>query len=212
MNTRRTTRALGALALASALALTACGSGTDSGSGATGTSDSSVDPAADHNDADVAFASDMLQHHAQALAMVDLTMGRPLDPEVEQLAEQIREAQAPEIEQFNDWLTEWGEEVPPTVRDHANAHGSSDDMAGMDMGADMPGMMSDEQMTELEDSSDADFQTLWLQMMLEHHQGAVEMSTTEQEDGEYQPAVDLAGQIVSTQSAEIETMQGLLGS
>ena len=75
----------------------------------------------EHNDADVAFASEMLQHHAQALTMVDLTMGRGLDPEVKQLADDIRSAQAPEIETFTDWLTDWDEEIPSTMRDHANA-------------------------------------------------------------------------------------------
>ena len=76
----------------------------------------------EHNDADVEFASNMLQHHAQALSMVDLTRGRTLDPEVQQLAEQIRDAQAPEIEIFTDWLTDWDEEVPETVRDAMTFH------------------------------------------------------------------------------------------
>ena len=75
----------------------------------------------DHNDADVAFATDMIQHHAQALSMVDLTEGRTLDPEVKQLAEDIRATQAPEIEKMADWLQDWDEKVPATMRDHSNA-------------------------------------------------------------------------------------------
>jgi len=203
------TRALGAMTLATALAVSAAACGGDDTSG--GQTEAS---ATEHNEADVSFASDMLQHHAQALSMVDLTLERPLDPEVTELAEQIRAAQAPEIETFTDWLTEWDEEIPETMRDHANAGHDEGDMGesmeGMD--ADMPGMMSAEDMTALEEAPDGDFQTMWLEMMVEHHEGAVEMAEAETDDGQYEPAIDLAGDIVTSQTAEIETMEGLLGS
>jgi len=207
MRINRTTRALGALTLTLGLALTACGN--DDG----GSNSSTQVSATEHNDTDVAFASAMLQHHAQALSMVDLTRNRPLDPEVQQLVKQIRDAQAPEIKTFTDWLTDWDEEVPETMRDHANAGHNMDDMGdsmeGMD--SDMPGMMSADDMTALNDASDAEFQTMWLEMMVEHHEGAVEMAQAETEDGQYKPAIDLADNIVSSQTGEIETMKGLLG-
>ena len=150
------------------------------------------------NDADVWFATEMIQHHAQALSMVDLSLGRPLDPRVERLAEDIREAQAPEIEQMTDWLTSWDEPVPATVRDHANAHGGGD----MEMG----------ELTALEDVPDAGFQDRFLRMMIEHHEGAVAMARTEQADGAFEPAVDLAKEIESSQTEEIQRMQDLLDS
>lgn len=204
MRINRTTRALGALTLG--LALTACGN--DDG----GSTSSTQVSATEHNEADVAFASAMLQHHAQAVSMVDLTRSRPLDPEVQQLAEQIRDAQAPEIETFTGWLTDWDEEVPETMRDHTNAGHNMDDMGysmeGMD--SDMPDMMSADDMTGLADASDAEFQTMWLEMMVEHHEGAVEMAQAETEDGQYKPAIDLADNIVSSQTEEIETMKSLL--
>lgn len=206
MRTNRTTRALSALTITATLALTAAACGNDDASTAA-TSEVST---TEHNDADVEFASNMLQHHAQALSMVDLTRGRTLDPEVQQLAEQIRDAQAPEIEIFTDWLTDWDEEVPETVRDHSNAGHDMDDMDGSMNDENMPGMMTSDDMGALEDASDADFQTMWLEMMVEHHEGAVEMAKDEQSDGQYKPAVDLAGNIVESQSAEIETMKGLL--
>ena len=169
----------------------------------------------EHNDADVAFASDMIQHHAQALAMVDLTMDRPLDPEVEALAEDVRAAQAPEIEALAGWLTDWDEQIPETIRDHVNAgHGAgdlSDSMRDLDHG-DMPGMMSADDIDALENTSDTEFQEMWLEMMMEHHEGAIEMAKAEQEDGRYKPAVDLAGDIVDSQSQEVATMQDLLRS
>jgi uncharacterized protein (DUF305 family) len=150
--------------------------------------------ATEHNDADVAFATDMIQHHAQALSMVDLTLGRPLDPQVQRLADGIREAQTPEIETMSDWLTDWDVEVPATMRDHLHAdHGGGD--------ADLQA---------LEKASDAGFQTRWLELMVEHHEGAVEMAEAEQSDGRYEPAVELAGTIIETQQAEIDRMRSLL--
>jgi uncharacterized protein (DUF305 family) len=168
----------------------------------------------EHNDADVAFATDMIQHHAQALSMVDLTVDRTLDPEVQQLADDIREAQGPEIETMSDWLQEWDEEVPATMRDHSHAghdrEGMGDSMEDLD--SDMPGMMSGDDFDQLENASDPDFQAMWLEMMVEHHEGAIEMASDQQENGQYKAAVDLAGDVADTQTAEIEEMKTLLGS
>ncbi|GAA0985764.1 Methionine-rich peptide X [Nocardioides aquaticus] len=97
-----------ALGLTLALAAAACGDSDDTSSSGAETSTT------EHNDTDVAFASDMLQHHTQALDVVDLTQGRDLDLEVQQLADDIRAAQAPEIETFTGWLTDWDEAVPAT--------------------------------------------------------------------------------------------------
>ncbi len=205
----RTTRALGSLALGLALAvgLSACGDDADNSSAQVSVTE--------HNDADVAFAGDMIQHHAQALSMFDLTMDRPLNPEVEALAEDIRAAQAPEIETLAGWLTDWDEQIPETIRDHVNAgHGAgdlSDSMEDVDHG-DMPGMMSADDIDALENASDTEFQEMWLEMMIEHHEGAIEMAKAEQEDGRYKPAVALAGDIVDSQSQEVATMQDLLRS
>ncbi len=157
------------------------------------------------NDADVEFASDMIQHHSQALAMVDLTMGRKVDPEVQQIAENIRMAQGPEIEQMTDWLSDWGEPIPESVRDHANAEGDGN----MKM-SDMPGMMSTQEMHELESAQGAQFQKMWLEMMIDHHEGAIEMARVEQSEGRHAPAIELAEEVESTQQDEISAMQALL--
>jgi uncharacterized protein (DUF305 family) len=188
--------------LAATLALTACGDSDDSPDHEAHTASNGDS----FNDADVEFASDMIQHHAQALAMVDLTIGRRLDPQVQRLAEDIRDAQGPEIEEMTDWLTAWDQPVPETVRDHANAHGGD-----MEMDSDMPGMMSAEQMAELEAAQGAEFQAMWMEMMIEHHEGAIEMAQVEQDEGKYDPAKDLAAGIESAQQDEIATMEDLLG-
>jgi uncharacterized protein (DUF305 family) len=191
------------VALLSLMFTAGCGSGDDA-----------ADPVETHtaangdvfNDADTRFASDMLQHHAQALAMVDLTLGRDLEPELADLAEDIRAAQAPEIQTFTEWLTAWDQPVPETVRDHANAHGD-----GAMADPEMPGMVSAGDMEELEAARGAEFQRLWLQLMIEHHEGAAQMAGNEAEEGEFQPAVDLAESIEESQGAEIDRMKAMLG-
>ena len=199
-----------ATGLALLLALSGCG-GTDESERPQKLS------ATEHNKADVAFATDMIQHHAQAMSMVDLTRDRTLDPEVQKLADAISAAQSPEIETMSGWLQEWGEDVPATMRDHVNGghegHGDddssmSDSMEGMDH--DMPGMMSADDMDALESASDDAFQDMWLEMMVEHHKGALEMSEDEQAKGRFKPAVELASSISTSQSREIDTMQRLL--
>ena len=196
------------LVSAIALSLTGCGGDDDA-------APSDVRTAASgelFNDADVEFATAMIPHHAQALEMVDLTVGRDLSPEVQALAAQIREAQAPEVEQMTDWLTAWDEPVPETSLNHVNGDDDGHGMEGMDDLDEMPGMMSADEMDALEAASGADFEPMFLEMMVEHHQGAVEMAETEQSDGEYADAVKLAEAIETSQTTEIETMEGLLGS
>lgn len=165
-----------------------------------------------HNDADVRFASEMIPHHAQAVAMADLTVGRKgLDPRVARLAEQIRGAQTPEINTMTGWLKDWDEKVPRTGYAQGDGHLHSDEGMGMgDMG-DMPGMMSAEDLQRLQDARGPRFQALWLQMMVEHHRGAVEMSQTERRDGEHPAAVALAKKITTSQEGQISTMRDLAG-
>jgi uncharacterized protein (DUF305 family) len=199
-------RRLAALGCAIALSATvsACGDSSDSSDGRPSGTQTAANGDV-FNEADVAFATDMIPHHAQAIEMVTLTDGRPLDPDVAQLASQIRDAQVPEVETMTDWLTAWGKEVPATSLDHTNAGHDMEDM-------DMPGMMSAAEMNALEDAADAEFQDLWLEMMMEHHQGAIEMAKTEQADGKYTDAVSLAKSIESAQQVEIERIQQLLGA
>ena len=98
-----------------------------------------------------------------------------------------------------DWLTAWKVEVPETSRDHANSH---------DMGGDM-GMDADD-LSALEDADGSAFETMWLEMMVEHHESAIEMAREEQADGLFPDAVDLAESIEASQGAEIDQMQDLL--
>ncbi|MDP9823264.1 DUF305 domain-containing protein [Nocardioides massiliensis] len=194
------------IALTTAFGLAACGNGTDNDSSSGSSSEIAEDE--DFNQADVDFATEMIQHHAQALSMVDLIEGKDVSPELATLAEQIRMAQGPEIETLAGWLRDWSQPIPETTRDHANAHGDG----GMEMDSDMPGMMSAEDMDSLESAEGAEFERMWLEMMIEHHEGAVEMAETEKEDGKFPDAVELADTIITGQAAEIDEMKSMLGS
>jgi len=202
--------AIGSMLAAATLTLALAGCGNDDG----------AEPAADQtaangdvfNTADVEFATQMIPHHAQALEMVDLTVGRDLTPETAELVESIRAAQTPEVEQMTDWLTAWDQEVPATSLDHSNAEGEGEDMEGMEGMEDMPGMMSSDEMAALADAPDAEFEQMFLEMMIEHHTGAVEMAETEQEEGQFAEAITLAEGIESGQTAEISEMETILGS
>jgi len=164
------------------------------------------------NDSDVEFATQMIQHHAQALEMVHLTVGRDLDPAVQELSEAVLAAQVPEVQQLSGWLGDWDEEVPATSLDHANAHADADDRHGMEGAEDLPGMMTADALDALQHAPDAEFQSTWLEMMVEHHRGAVEMARAEQAEGEFADAVALAESIETSQTAEIERMESLLAS
>ncbi|MFF3501487.1 DUF305 domain-containing protein [Streptomyces sp. NPDC003247] len=200
-----------AFAGTAALVLAACGgSGGSGGSGDgsaghdghSGTSSSAAASASasqgQHNAADVAFAQGMIPHHRQAVEMADLAPSRAQSAEVKKLAADIKKAQDPEIETLSGWLTSWGEEVPPEGAMDHSVHGSD-------------GMMTDEDMDELMAASGAAFDTAFMEMMTEHHEGAVAMAETEQADGSYAPAQKMAGQIVSSQTAEIQQMNELFG-
>jgi uncharacterized protein (DUF305 family) len=187
--------AFASLLAAAVVALTGC-AGKDGGS--TGT-----DTGTTFNDADVAFAQGMIPHHQQAIDMAKLADGRASSP-VEQLAEDIEAAQGPEIQTMTNWLDAWGEDVP------------SGGMEGMDHGGmsgqDMAGMMTQDEMDELEAASGTKFDRMFLTMMIEHHEGAIDMARTEQANGSNQDAIALAEQIEADQKAEIQTMQDMLES
>ena len=207
------------LALASALALAGCGTsgaqegaGTDaetaapaaSASAATSTGAASGEPiAAEHNDADVMFAQMMLPHHEQAVEMSEMLLAKDDVPaEVAEFAQRVIDAQGPEIERMNDMLTAW--EAEPLA--------DAEDMDGMDhgSGAGMSGMMSEEDMSALEDAQGAEAAQLYLEQMTVHHEGAVEMAQEQIEQGQNPQAVELARQVVADQEAEIAEMEQML--
>ncbi|MET8294249.1 DUF305 domain-containing protein [Streptomyces sp. NPDC001272] len=194
--------AAAATAVTAALVLAACGQASDTagsghgaGHGGSATPSASAGSAAAHNAADTAFAQGMVPHHRQALEMASLAATRAESAEVKTLADEIRKAQDPEITTLSGWLATWGEQAQ-----------------GGHAGHSMSGMMTGEEMEQLGQKSGRAFDTAFLQLMVKHHEGAVAMARTEQTDGAYQPAKDMAASVIASQSAEITRMNGLLGT
>ena len=139
------------------LALTASGAG-----GATAQTVKHYTPA------DVHFVAGMIGHHAQAIQMAKWAPTHGASPAVGVLCERIVVAQTDEIAFAQRWLREHGEYVPPAdPRGHI--------MPGMDQPMLMPGMLTPEQMAQLDGARGPEFDRLFLTFMIQHHQGAITM-------------------------------------
>jgi uncharacterized protein (DUF305 family) len=195
-------RAVASLALGglSVLALSGCvvvnpTAGADR-DGMDGMHDDTSQGSDDFSPGDVMFAQMMIPHHEQAIEMSELILAKDgVDAAVVDLAEEIKAAQGPEIEQMESWLDDWG--MP----------GMEGDMGNMGM----DGMLTDAEMDELEDADGEAGTELFLEGMIEHHEGAIAMAEQHQKNGENQEALELSRSIIRSQSAEIEVMQELLG-
>jgi len=213
--------ALAATGLAFAMTLAACGSsgdhpamssGTAASSAAAATSSAGTAPAsaeaATGRTADISFAQLMIPHHQQALEMADLALTQAVSPQVRALAQQIKAAQDPEIQQMKSWLAAWG---APEQMERATASDGSMDHSGMDMGGmTSAGMMSTEDMQKLENARGAGFDRMWLQMMIAHHQGAITMADQVLSSTGDAEVKKLAEAVVAGQTDEVSQMQKLL--
>lgn len=208
MKTRRPL-AVVALVAAAALTLGACSDddhGSMNGGGAqegSPTATATIPADATFNATDVAFAQGMIPHHAQAIVMADMALERSTDPDLTRLATAIQAGQAPEIEQMTGWLEAWGQPVPDT------SDGMDHSMDGMD-GMMMSGMMSEADMERLGQADGSDFDRMWLEMMILHHEGAVTMAQDELAGGKSPEAMQLAQTIITAQEAEIAEMEALI--
>jgi len=138
---------------------------------------------------DVMFAEMMIPHHEQALEMSELAFLNTSNPEVLALAEQISSAQEPEIELMKSW---------PGVDSMGHA------------GHTMAGMLDENEMEMLRVSTGADFDRLFLEGMIKHHEGAIEMAEMII-DSANQEVAKLGSSIIASQEAEIQAMKALLG-
>lgn len=190
MNKSSSAVVAGSSLLIGALLLSGCSSTGMANSDAHTIMESQLDTSV-YSSSDIMFAQMMIPHHQQAVDMSTLAETRTTNPEILALAQQIKNAQAPEIQQMTAWLESAG--------------------AGMDMGHDMgmDGMLTDEQMTALSNATGADFDKLYLQGMIAHHEGAIQMAQMIVGSNNAE-AKELAAAIISSQTAEIEKMKTLL--
>ncbi|MEY4988593.1 MAG: hypothetical protein RI933_226 [Actinomycetota bacterium] len=140
---------------------------------------------------DIMFAQMMIPHHQQAVDMGTLAETRAQSPEVKALAAQIKSEQSPEITQMKGWLKE------------ANAPLEM----GHDMG--MGGMLTDAQMTALKNATGSEFDKLYLEGMIAHHEGAIHMAQMVT-DSANPEAKALGKAIIESQTKQIEYMKSLL--
>src|ERR1041384_4574229 len=172
------------ISAAAIIALAAgCGGGGDqntSGAGQGGTSTSAESAGqAEHNEQDIAFAQGMIPHHQQAVDMAKTAGEKATDPKVKDLASRIEGAQDPEIQQLTGMLEQWGAPTEPSGSGKPGMESTGSSMPGMDHGGmSGDGMMTDEEMQQLDQATGADFDKMWTQMMIKHHQGAVTMAKT----------------------------------
>ena len=146
-------------------------------------------------DADIMFLDMMIPHHAQAVAMSKLASTNGASPRVQQLADAIAAAQEPEIQQMQSWL------------DQAHAP----DMMG-DGHMSMSGILSASQMKQLAAARGGEFDRLYLEGMIGHHQGAIQMAQQVIDAGDNAVVISLAQKIIAAQTAEITQMQSMLNS
>lgn len=146
------------------------------------------------NAADQMFVIMMIPHHQQAIAMADIVLEKDgVDQRVLDLAQQIKDAQEPEIQTMEGWLDSWGVGVS---------------MPGGMSGGD--GMMSDDDMDALEAAEGTEAGRLFLEQMMVHHEGAINLARGAVSNGQNPDVIALAEQIIATQADEIAIMQELL--
>lgn len=160
-------------------------------------------------EADVRFMSSMIGHHAQAIEMSRLAPTHGASPAVQRLAERIINAQQDEIASMQLWLRDRGQPVPEATdtHHHGGDHGTADH------GTTMPGMLTPEQMAQLDAARGPAFDRLFLTLMIQHHRGATAM--VRQLFGSYGAAQDetvfkFASDVNVDQTTEIERMRTML--
>jgi uncharacterized protein (DUF305 family) len=153
---------------------------------------------------DVRFVQDMIPHHQQALEMSALAPARTNRPELLEAARRIEASQTSEIRFMKEWLAVRGQNAPEPSH-HATMH----------MHHTMQGMASPEQMAALAASKSTDFDRMFLELMVRHHDGALKMvaKLLEQPGSAFDPVLfEFTTSITNDQSAEIERMNALLGT
>jgi len=192
--------ATGLVVLCALLPTAACGGGDENAEHPSTTTTSTDEQGPPHNSADVTFAQGMIPHHQQALALAALVPDRSTNPAVVRIAAGIAAQQEPEMTAMRAMMIQW--QVDPAGTAHHDSSSGSGNQQGM---------VDDATMAKLKTLKGTQFDTLWLQSMISHHQGAVAMAKVEIADGESQDMKVMANNIVITQEAEIGELKQILG-
>ena len=150
----------------------------------------------------------MIGHHAQAIAMSQWAESHGASATIRTLAGRIINAQRDEITLMQNWLRDRHQPVP-----EADPRGMKMDMGGMTHYMTMPGMLTEEQMKQLDASKGTDFDRLFLTFMVQHHRGAIQMvDKLFGTDGAGQDEIvfKFANDVQVDQSTEIDRMMQML--
>jgi uncharacterized protein (DUF305 family) len=154
------------------------------------------------NSADVDYMTTMIPHHQQAAVMTELVAEKATDEQVRAIAERIAVSQDAEVKLMGTWLTKYGKPVPGNDVSGHGGHGTAEH-------ASMPGMATAEQLNQLRAATGAEFEKMFLKLMIAHHQGALTMAEAQLSGGVETKAQELAQEVITGQSAEIERMRAL---
>lgn len=157
----------------------------------------------DDDSPDAGFLRDMSTHHAQAVNMSLLVLEESEDTALRTVAQDIARTQQEQIGRMQGWLVQW--DLP--------ARGPESPMSWMpdhDAEDGMPGMASEERMEELRTAEGEEAEVIFLQAMIDHHVGGVDMAEAAEELGEEPMVVDFAAGMADTQQSEIEMMREML--
>jgi uncharacterized protein (DUF305 family) len=197
------------------------GQGSDPGeaAGTNGEPDDGRDVETGYNDADVEFMQGMIPHHMQAVRMAEMVPDRTASEELDQLADDIIASQTEEISLMREMLGEAGADAPgmggggmgmdgdgPMGDDGAGDMGD-DGMGDMGEGMGGEGMLSPDEMHELMASEEREFDRLWSDGMIDHHEGALDSAERVIDDGEHPRVRELAEDIIAAQEREIDQMR-----
>ncbi|WP_179968501.1 DUF305 domain-containing protein [Mycolicibacterium helvum] len=184
-------------ALATAVVVSSCSKTDDHSQHATSTTTTSATVAA-HNADDVMFAQMMIPHHQQAVELAALAPEHSTNQALLTLATTISAQQQPEINAMKALLLQW--DVDPNAMGDHGGHGAG-----------MQGMVDDATMAKLKSLNGPEFDTLWLQAMISHHQGAIDMAKAEIANGQSADMTAMAKTMVTAQQGEIDQMKQMLG-
>jgi uncharacterized protein (DUF305 family) len=151
--------------------------------------------------------SGMIHHHAQAVVMAKWVPTHDASDALRRMAERIDVGQRDEIGLMSRWLRDRGLPVPDTAGSHDHM------MAGMDHSMHMPGMLTAEQMAQLDSARGLEFDRRFLVFMIQHHKGAITMVDqlfASQGAGQDETVFRMASDIYADQTTEIERMQRML--
>ncbi|WNV88857.1 DUF305 domain-containing protein [Umezawaea sp. Da 62-37] len=152
------------------------------------------------NDRDLAYVAGMVVHHRQAVDMTALAPERASNEVVRGLASRIHDTQGPEIGAMEQWQRQFAVT--------AEQHGHSGKMPTVDHAA-MPGMATPEQMAELKAAAGAEFDKVFVRLMIAHHEGALTMAQDVLSDGVDVKVEEMAADVIATQTDEIDRMRAL---